>query len=99
MPPATPPQDYYSDKKRKDSLARTFSNLMLKGKTGAALDLLSRKGASDGVLHVNDPVSSEDSSSHRSGGSQVEASNCPTCHCCCSTIVSPQSSFCASCDL
>ncbi len=39
--------------------ARTFSNLMFKGKTSAALRLLSQKGKG-GVLHVNDPIHHSD---------------------------------------
>ena len=43
-------------------LARTFSNLMFKGKTSAALDLLACKGNS-GVLHVNDHANKDDPTS------------------------------------
>ena len=43
-------------------LARTFSNLMFKGKTSAALDLLACKGNS-GVLHVNDHANRDDPTS------------------------------------
>lgn len=39
------------------NLVRTFSNLMFKGKTSAALQLLSPNGKSD-VLYVNDPIDS-----------------------------------------
>ena len=46
-----------------NNLARTFTNLMFKGKTGAALELLSERGKG-GVLNANDPVSSSDSDSH-----------------------------------
>lgn len=44
------------------SLARAFSNLMFRGKTGAALDLLSHKGTG-GALHVNDPATKDDPTS------------------------------------
>ena len=44
------------------NLARTFSNLMFKGKCKAALDLLSDSGKG-GVLHLNALVNSDDSSS------------------------------------
>lgn len=46
-----------------NNLARTFTNLMFKGKTGAALELLSQRGKGS-VLNANDPVSSSDSDSH-----------------------------------
>ncbi|ETX01015.1 MAG: hypothetical protein ETSY2_37945 [Candidatus Entotheonella gemina] len=55
------PKDALSQRGNKN-LARAFSNLMFRGKTGAALDLLSRKGT-DGVLHVNDPVIKDDPTS------------------------------------
>ena len=48
-----------SHQKNDHSLARSFSNLMFRGKTSAALDLLSNKGAG-GVLHVTDPVTKDD---------------------------------------
>ena len=51
-----------SSKRSGQSLARGFSNLMFRGKTGAALDLLSHKGTG-GVLHVNDPVTKDDPTS------------------------------------
>ena len=40
----------------------TFSNLMLKGKTSAALDLFSQKGKGR-VLHATDPSNPEDPAS------------------------------------
>ena len=43
-------------------LARTFANLMFRGKTSAALDLLVSRGSS-GVLHVNDPTNNQDPTS------------------------------------
>ena len=43
-------------------LARTFANLMFRGKTSAALDLLASKGNS-GVLHENDPANKDDPAS------------------------------------
>ena len=43
-------------------LARTFANLMFRGKTSAALDLLASKGSS-GVLHVSDPSNNQDPTS------------------------------------
>ena len=55
------PKDVVSQRSDQ-GLARVFSNLMFRGKTGAALDLLSHKG-SGGVLHVNDPVFKDDLSS------------------------------------
>ena len=48
--------------KNVNKLERTFSNLMFKGKTSAALQLLSQKGKG-GVLHVNDPTNSSDPNS------------------------------------
>lgn len=47
-----------------NNLARTFTNLMFKGKTGAALELLSQRGKGV-VLHANDPVSSSGSELHK----------------------------------
>ena len=44
------------------NLARTFSNLMFKGKTSAALDLICSKGNST-ILHANDPAIKDDPSS------------------------------------
>ena len=43
-------------------LARMFANLMFRGKTSAALDLLVSRGSS-GVLHVNDPTNNQDPTS------------------------------------
>ena len=44
------------------NLARTFSNLMFKGKTSAALDLICSKGNST-ILHANDPAIKDDPNS------------------------------------
>ena len=44
------------------NLARTFSDLMLRGKTSAALDLLSQKGKG-GVLRAADPANPDDPAS------------------------------------
>ena len=49
-------------RKNENNLERAFSNLMLKGKTSAALQLLAQKGKG-GVLHVNDPTNSNDPNS------------------------------------
>ena len=44
------------------NLARSFSNLMFKGKCKAALDLLSRE-EKGGILHLDDPVNPDDPNS------------------------------------
>ena len=48
--------------KGNQNLARSFANLMFKGKTSAAMDLLSKRGSSS-VLHARDPVNKDDGSS------------------------------------
>ena len=49
-------------KRCEENLVRTFSNLMFKGKTSAALDLLSLKGKG-GVLHASDRANRDDPAS------------------------------------
>ena len=56
LPNLSPPR------KNENNLERAFSNLMLKGKTSAALQLLAQKGMG-GILHVNDPTNSNDPTS------------------------------------
>ena len=48
--------------RQQESLARTFSNLMFKGKTSAALDLLSQKGKG-GILHATDSANPDNPTS------------------------------------
>ena len=56
LPKAVPSQ------RQEENLARTFSNLMFRGKTSNALDMLSQKGKG-GVLNVADPTNPDDPAS------------------------------------
>ena len=51
-----------SSQRQDVNLARTFSDLMLRGKTSAALDLLSQKGKG-GVVRAADPANPDDPAS------------------------------------
>ena len=56
LPKAVPSQ------RQEENLARTFSNLMFRGKTSNALDMLSQKGKG-GVLNITDPANPDDPAS------------------------------------